>query len=125
MLGSDLDDDPTPPSPEGVGSTDGDVDPHADKSPWAQMGGSVCALTAVKNRATEKAINSREHLRTHDLMLFVFRSQITRAGRRMFTIGDLPSSDSVPTQYAPRIVTTAGIVWVRIFKSRKQLHLLA
>lgn len=89
ILGHDRDEDPTLPSPKGV-ACDSTVDgaPHTEKTPSAQLelvepcrvlpalptAISVRALAPVKNMATVKAINSRKHLRAHDLMLFVFRS---------------------------------------------------
>jgi hypothetical protein len=41
VLGNDPDD-PTPPSPERVDSTDGVIDPQADRSPLAQFELELC-----------------------------------------------------------------------------------
>jgi hypothetical protein len=64
----------------------------------------------VKDRATEKTINIRKHLLTHVLILSSSgRKASELAVARLMAC--LPANyGSIPAQYAPRIVTTAGIV---------------
>ena len=83
---------PVPPTPVPLLDVEGVKDSHADISPFSQFevvescccelplglwgDDCACALGVVKNRATEKTINTRKHLLMLVLMFVVFRLKI-------------------------------------------------